>query len=105
MTERVGWHCTASNRYGQATEADLPTVCPRCGRSGSIRRIDHPRRTVAVAPEDVVSCRIVGETGTHVAGEVVDVGADRVVVEARDGTGRYAVTPEQIETPRRSSAE
>lgn len=102
MTDRTGWHCTACNRFGQVTGDEVPVVCPRCGTTGAIRRIDHPDPSIPVAAGDVISCLIVGETERHVVGEVVRVEGDRVLVEADDGTGRYAVKPAQIETVRRS---
>lgn len=97
MTDRTGWHCTACNRYFQTpSTASTPEDCEYCGESGSLRRIEHRTPDIDVEVGDIVSCEIIGETREFVVGEVVAVSRDRVVVDARDGTGRYAVKPEQI---------
>lgn len=97
MPDRVGWHCTACNRYFQTTVSDpAPSACRYCDEVGRLRRIDHTRPPVDVTVGDVVACDIVGGTETYVVGEVVEVCDDRILVEARDGTGRYTVKPDQI---------
>lgn len=96
MTDRTGWHCGACNRYFQTLDATPPDACRYCGEPGLLRRIDHPTRSAAVTAGDVVACEIVGETEEYVVGTVVEVGEDRVLVDARDGTGRYEVKPEQV---------
>lgn len=97
MTDRTGWHCTACNAYFQTPGPDPPTDgCRRCGRTDSLRRIEHDHPPVDVAVGAVVACEVIGETREYVVGEVVEVGEDRLVVEARDGTGQYTVKPEQV---------
>lgn len=97
MTDRTGWHCLACNRYFQTpASASSPDACRYCGEPGLLRRIDHPSPEIEVAPGDVVACEIVGETDEYVVGTVVEVGTDRVIVDARDGTGRYDVKPQQV---------
>lgn len=102
MAERVGWHCTACNRYFQSPVGGSPSGCRFCGADGDLVRIDHGRRMPAVAVGDRVVCRVLGETEVVVVGEVVAVAGDRVHVEADDGTGRYVVTADQVVTTRRS---
>lgn len=96
MTDRTGWHCTTCNHYFQTASETPPNACRYCGASGTLRRIDHAQPAVDVAVGEVVSCEIIGETREFVVGEVVAVESDRLVVEARDGTGRYVVKPTQI---------
>lgn len=95
MTYRVGWHCLACNRFFQGTEGPVPERCEYCG-SGPVVRIDHSHPNVDVDIGDTVVCDIVGEVEELVVGVVVDRAADRLVVEARDGRGRYTVKPEQV---------
>lgn len=105
MAERTGWHCTACNRYFQRpADEPPPSACPYCGDPGSLRRIEHDRDEPR-APEfevgDVVGARRIGEVEEYVVGEVVTISRDRVYLDAIDGTGRYAVAPDEIEHVRR----
>lgn len=97
MTDLTGWHCTACNAYFQTSTTDPPADgCRRCGRTDTLRRIDHEHPSVDAEVGDIVGCEVIGETREYVVGEVLEVGEDRLVVQARDGTGRYTVKPEQI---------
>jgi DNA-directed RNA polymerase subunit RPC12/RpoP len=91
----AAWHCLECNRYVQSEEGDR-RACPACG-STALRRIDHPDERVGdVRPGDAVVAERVGFEAAIVTGSVETVTADRIYVEARDGTGLYAVAPDQI---------
>lgn len=99
MADRIGWHCTACNRYSQVPKAESPPAeCPNCGADRSaLNRIDHDHdATVSYAPGDVVVCELLGFDLAYVIGRVIETADDRVRVDALDGSGEYTVKPEQI---------
>lgn len=97
---RVGWHCTACNRYFQSDTDREPDECRYCGATGGFRRIEHPDDRGDAAPEihvgDTVAFEVHGDTREYVVGSVVAVDSDRIHVDAADRTGRYAVKPSRI---------
>lgn len=98
MGHRAGWHCLNCNHYFQGDFGEsTPTTCPYCdGRD--LRRIDHPpRQSPDVAVGDAVTARIGRDDASVVVGDVQAVETDRIIVAARDGTGRYSVAPGKIE--------
>lgn len=53
-----------------------------------------------MAVGDVVARQISGSIAEVVVGRLVEVGGERVHVEADDGPGRYVVTPDRVEGAR-----
>lgn len=106
MGHRAGWHSLNCNHYFQVDPGEpTPTTCPYCdGRD--LRRIDHPpRESPDVAVGDAVTARVGVDEASTVVGDVQSVTPDTVVVDARDGTGRYRVGPKKIQSVRKERRE
>ncbi len=107
MPHESAWHCTVCNRYFQTeTGEPPPAACRFCGADATeLDRIDHPRDdATGIDVGDTVTVDIVGRVETVVVGTVKAVGGDRVLVEARDGTGTYTVKPSQVDRDRGHAA-
>lgn len=99
---RVGWHCTACNRYFQRGTDETPDRCRYCD-GATLKRIDHDgdaREEDAPSLGDDVAFETTGQTRAYVVGRVVDASADRLVIHAHDGTGLYTVALDHVVTVR-----